>query len=414
MPPTLNPLPTLPLHLSLSLTAWIGSTLASACWRSAWPGAQNPPSDPGQSRGEKARQKPPQNPWQNPLAALPQAVSEAGHDAFVRLLRGVSRYQAAEFPRELPEPPVAWRQGAARLLDYSGNSVASSRPPLLLIPSLINRHYILDLMEGKSLARFLAGRSFHVYVLDWGTPGADERDYDCADYVTGPLRAALSHIHAQTGEKITLAGYCMGGVLALALAQLEPEKMAGLALLAAPWDFQSRDSHVIPLDASARAALERFIEAGAWFPPEPLLAMFYLQDPFRFQRKFVRFGELEPLSEEARQFVALERWVNDGVPLSRRVARECLIGWGQDNLLARGLWRVAGETVDPAKINIPVFAAVPRRDRIVPPECARALVDALPGAPAFCAPDSGHVGMVVGRRAQSDLWEKLALWAEKL
>src|SRR5690606_39405828 len=46
--------------------------------------------------------------------------------------------------------------------------------PVLLVPSLINRHYVMDLLPGKSMAEDLVASGHDVFCLDWGTPG-DER-----------------------------------------------------------------------------------------------------------------------------------------------------------------------------------------------------------------------------------------------
>ncbi len=47
---------------------------------------------------------------------------------------------------------MLWRDGSTRLLDYRPAGGA----PLLVVPSLINRAYILDLAPGRSLLRHLA------------------------------------------------------------------------------------------------------------------------------------------------------------------------------------------------------------------------------------------------------------------
>jgi polyhydroxyalkanoate synthase len=114
-------------------------------------------------------------------------------------------------------------------------------------------------------------------------------------------------------------------------------------------------------------------------------------------------------SAAARGFVALEDWLNDGVPLALDVARECLGGWYGEDLPGRGLWQVAGTTILPARIEQPSLVVVPAQDRIVPPATAAALADELPHAERM-TPPLGHIGMIVARDAPNAVWAPLAHW----
>jgi polyhydroxyalkanoate synthase len=109
----------------------------------------------------------------------------------------------------------------------------------------------------------------------------------------------------------------------------------------------------------------------------------------------------------------MEDWLADGVPLSAPVARETLGGWYGGNTPATGRWRVAGLAVDPAGLTAPSFCAIPARDRLVPPESARALAALLPGATVE-APAAGHIGMIAGTHAETALWEPFAQWLQGL
>ena len=95
----------------------------------------------------------------------------------------------------------------------------------------------------------------------------------------------------------------------------------------------------------------------------------------------------------------MEDWLADGVPLAAPVAREALGGWYGANTPARGNWRVAGLAVDPAKLNVPAFCAIPGRDRLVPAASALPLAKAL-GKATIIEPTAGHIGMVAGTRAK--------------
>jgi poly(3-hydroxyalkanoate) synthetase len=107
----------------------------------------------------------------------------------------------------------------------------------------------------------------------------------------------------------------------------------------------------------------------------------------------------------------LEDWLNDGVPLAAGVARDCLSKWYGENTPARGVWHIAGQTVNPVSLRQPCFIAVAGRDRIVPPESARALAVAIPHAVVLEAP-AGHVGMVAGTGAEEALWRPLLAWLD--
>jgi poly(3-hydroxyalkanoate) synthetase len=317
------------------------------------------------------------------------------------LLRGLAAYRRHPYARTLPDPPVLWSEGSARLLDYGGTG-----RPVLFVPSLVNRHYVLDLDEGASLMRHLAGRGFRPLLLDWGWPGPVERRFTLTDHIAGRLERAL--MAAPAG--LVLAGYCMGGLLALAAALRRPDRVAALALLATPWDFadpQSRGlSRLLP-------GLEPLMEPANALGIDVLQSLFAMLDPYGIARKFRAFARLDPASDRARRFVALEDWLNDGIPLAAPVARETIGGWYGENTPGRGEWAVAGLPVIPGDWRGPTFVAVPARDRIVPPGSALPLAAAIPGAVVHIA-QAGHIGMVAGQGAEAALWRPLGDWLKSL
>lgn len=321
-----------------------------------------------------------------------------------RLIAGIAAYRRHPYRRCLPDPPVLWQEGASRLLDYGGEGL-----PVLFVPSLINRAYVLDLMPEASLLRWLAGQGVRPLLLDWGRPGEVERAFTLTDYIAGRLERALLALPAS----VVLVGYCMGGLLALAAALRRPERVRALALLATPWDFHAGEGALPRARAVAALlpALEPLLAAYGALPTDVLQMLFAGIDPFGIARKFRAFSALDPASARARRFVALEDWLNDGVPLAAPVARECLAGWYGRNDPGRLCWRVAGAVVDPAAFDRPAFVAIPTADRIVPPESARALAARLPQARLrLQEAAAGHIGMAAGTGAEAALWRPLAAW----
>ena len=320
-------------------------------------------------------------------------------------LAGLERYRRHPYRRALADPPPVWQEGSTRLLDFG----PSGAPPVLVVPSLINRSYILDLAPDKSLLRFLAAAGLRPFLVDWGKPAALERQFNLTDYIAGRLERAAEAAIAAAGAPLAVLGYCMGGLLALALAERRPAMVGALALLAAPWDFHAERAGQARLLGQMAEPLTRAFATLGEVPVDLLQLLFAALDPLLAVRKFSRFAALAPGSAEEREFVAVEDWLNDGVPLALPVARECLGGWYGANTPGRGLWRIAGRSVLPERVAAPSLVVLPAHDRIVPPKTADALADVLPGAERLM-PSLGHVGMMVAREAGQQVWRPLAQW----
>jgi polyhydroxyalkanoate synthase subunit PhaC len=392
----LTPRP-LPAHLASATTLWLSS-------RAALPILKNV-SLPSSAAAERLRA----------LAAEihafgPADVAEALDREIIgtagSYLAGLTAYRRHPFRRRKRAMPVLWRDGTTRLLDYGGKTTG---PLVLVVPSLINRYYVLDILPERSFLRHLVGQGLRPVVVDWQMPGSKERHFDLTDYIVGRLAAAFAAAHGIAGAPIGMVGYCMGGLLALALALRRQSEIACLALLATPWDFHAER-------AEQARRLGRFADhlplgsgrAGN-VPVDIVQSLFFMLDPFTALRKFTRFAALDPEGDEARSFVALEDWLNDGVPLALGVARDCARKWYGDNQPGRGRWQIGGQRVDPKLLRRPALVVVPRRDRIVPPRSAEPLATEL-GAATVLRPQLGHVGMMSAARAPAMLWTPIAEW----
>lgn len=347
----------------------------------------SPPSDPGSSS------------LSGSLPPLPAGVDPL-------LLAGIAAYRRHPWERTTPDPPATWAERDTRLLDFGVSG--GDGPPVLFVPSLVNRAYVLDLLPERSMMRALADAGFRPLLLDWGWPGTVERAFTLTDYVAGRLERAV----ASVGGPVVLAGYCMGGLLALAAALRRPDLVRALALLATPWDFHADDEAGARRLGASLPLFEPAMHMTGTLPVDGLQALFASLDPASIAAKYRAFGAA-PDGPGARDFVALEDWLNDGVPLAAPVAREVLGGWYGANTPARGEWRVAGAIVDSAALRVPAWVAVPARDRIVPPASALPLAAAIPGA-VLHRPAAGHIGMAAGPRARLALWEPLVGWLRGL
>lgn len=391
----------LPLHLLNQAVTLLGSRAALPLWKNGllpW----RPDLAPAAAALRQSLDAAGAQAWSD----LDQAVTVESVRRHAAMLAGIEAYRHHPYGRDLPPVPVIWREGTTRLLDY--RQTGAEGVPVLVIPSLVNRAYILDLTARRSLLRDLAGRGLSPVLVDWDAPGPAEKSFDLTAYVAR-LGRALDFLTAQCGRPAALLGYCMGGNLALALALTHPGKVAALALLATPWDFHADRTGQSAILAALEKPLGDLIDRLGMLPVDLLQAMFATLDPSLAARKFIVFSQLKRTSARARNFVALEDWANDGVALAGPVARECLFGWYGGNSPARGCWRVGGQVMTPGAVTMPCLAVIPGQDRIVPSGSAQSLADALPAAQIVRA-TGGHVGLLLSRRAKTEVYAPLAKW----
>lgn len=335
---------------------------------------------------------------------------EAFRAAAGQALNGFAAYRAHPYRRSIPRVPVIWRSGTTRLLDFGG-----AGQPVLLIPSLINRSDILDLLPGDSRARWLSAQGFRVFMIDWGSPGETERAFRIGNYIADRILPALKVIRRQSAQvPVGLVGYCMGGVMALGAAALARDDVGALVTLGAPWECSALpEMHQV---VRGRDQIEgTLIAFGAGFrsvPPQVAQSFFAMRDPAAAVRKYRRFAENPKDTAAARRFVAIEDWLNSGAPLTVGAARECFVEWFVENALARGRWHLAAGPFDPATLDVPALVVAGRRDRVVPEAVAAPLADSLPNATCLSV-DLGHLGLVMGEQSSSLVWQQVATFLAK-
>ena len=312
---------------------------------------------------------------------LVREVSERDPELARAALAGLRAYeQAPRRKRPAPKPEIA-RVSGATLRDHGGSGM-----PAILVPSLINPPRILDLDEEVSLTAAIARMGRRALLLDWGK--ADERS---SLSVAGHVEELLIPVLRELGDPAALIGYCLGGTMAIAAAKRAPVER--LATIAAPWKFSAYPQR--SLDALAdmwRHSEDAAKQLGA-LPMEVLQAAFWSLDPERTVRKFAEFGSLDPASADARRFVELEEWANEGEPLPYPAAKELIEDLFGRDLPGSGRWIAGGD------LAVPTLHLTADHDRIAPAATA-------PVGQKLAIP-SGHVGMIVGS-ARARLHEALA------
>lgn len=318
----------------------------------------------------------------------------------------------------LPPPTLAptprdtvFRDGAAQLYRFRRpeGAPAATRRPLLVVPSMINRWYVLDLRKGSSFCEALAAAGVDTFLLDWGVP-RDEDRYVTWDEVIDRLARTVRAVLRETGaEQVAIMGYCMGATLSTIYTALHPEKVCALVNLAGPIDF-------------AQGGVLRHMVDPRWFDASAVaaagnVAPLQMQSGFTAMRPTLNLSKVvgyidRSSSKSARDgFYAMETWGNDNIPFPAAAYETYITELYQKNALVQGEHRVRGRVADLARITCPVLVIGAERDTICPLPAARALIErsGAKDATVLQVP-GGHVGAVVGSRASRELYPQTAQW----
>ncbi len=336
--------------------------------------------------------------------------------ALSEMIRGIQYYQKAEYKPHRSKRDIIWQSGQTTLQKIQCEVVGSvsgeqPRPSCILIPSLINGSDILDLCEQRSLASWLGAQGMDIYLLDWGNLlQEDDKDISISNLVEERLCVALLYLKERIGDApLHGLGYCMGGALTLGAAHVHPDIFKSITLLATPWDFFAGTQTLLNRvrfwapSALHGVALTGFLSADA------LQSLFASVDPMLTQKKFSRYANMDQNSHEAKLFIAVEDWLNDGKSLPNVIAKECIEGWFLQNKPYSGAWELDGHMVNPSRIETPVLIVASKADRLVEFDSAASLKAILPNA-SLCEVTCGHIGMIAGKHSIAQVWEPIAQW----
>ncbi len=360
--------------------------------------------------------------WQPELTNQAEAIGDlsvpqlyqAALERMSAMLSGLDKWQTHPYRRTVIDPPVIWSKGSSRLLDFGNCPEATnlSGPPVLVVPSLINRAYILDLTKTCSLLRFLASQGVRPLLLDWGAPSDTEREFDLNAYATQRLLPALKVSRSLTDKPIGVLGYCMGGTLAAGVLSRQNADVGAFATIGSPWNFSASKGVTASLRAIAAKSrpvetIENIGQTFGMIPTEFFQQLFALINPMQAAVKFRKLDNMDLNSAAARHFVAIEDWLADGVPLVTPCAKDVLIDWNLNNVTGQGCWNLHSTIVNLSAIQQPTLNVCGLRDSITQLEVGAAMAKEIPNS-KLLTPDTGHVGMIVGSNAREAVWKPVS------
>ncbi|HTX30826.1 MAG TPA: alpha/beta fold hydrolase [Solirubrobacteraceae bacterium] len=319
---------------------------------------------------------------------------------------GLKRAPVAQTPRDL-----VWQRDTARLWRYRSHD-RKYAPPVLIIHSLISQAYILDLLPDNSMVGFLVDEGFDVYLLDWGRayPADAQNTLETyvEDYIPKAMAAACAFSEA---DELSLAGYCLGGVLALLVAAADSgPRIRNLIALTTPCDF-SELGFLSQMFVEGRLDPADVIDSTGIVPARALDQGFQSIKPTDAVVQQVNVLQNLWNDQWLTGFIAMNKWTRDQVPLPGAVFRQIVEILVRDNALAKGTVPLGQREVSLGDIECPVMNVFCRRDEIVPPRSATPLAGLVGSEDVteLCL-ESGHVGLVAGRQAAKVSRPQIADW----
>jgi len=286
--------------------------------------------------------------------------------------------------------------------------------PLLIVYALVNRPYMADLQDGRSMIQGLLNAGLDVYLIDWGYPDSADRYLTLDDYINGYIDRCVDLICKKHKlKKINILGICQGGTFSLCYTSLHPEKVRNLITTVTPVYFHTKDDLLSKMVRNVD--IDLLVDTLGNIPGE-LLNMIYLSlKPFRLVgQKYMDLVNLLDDKEQAKNFMRMEKWIFDSPDQAGEAFREFTRQFYQDNGLVKGTVKIGNQIVDLGNITVPLLNIYAASDHLVPPDSSKALQGCV-GSKDYTELEfpGGHIGIYVSNKAQKMIPPTVGKWLDK-
>ncbi len=285
-----------------------------------------------------------------------------------------------------------------QLIQYQPSGAQVRKTPLLLIPSWVNKYYILDLTEKNSLVKWLTDQGHTVFMISWANPDASFRSVSFDDYIQqGPLDA-LDAIERITGERqVSAMGYCLGGILlAATLAYCDgagERRFASATYFASSIDFSDPGDIGVLVDEGMIESVERKMQSRGYFDGRLLSAGFNL---LKENDLFWNYYVLNYLKGERPAAFDLMHWNSDNTNVPAATHRFIMRELHMNNRLMKPDGLVLnGRVIDMRNIVTPTYVLAADKDHIARWRSCYAATQLQAGSNRFVLAGSGHIAGVI-------------------
>lgn len=291
--------------------------------------------------------------------------------------------------------------------------------PVLMVYALVNRPFMVDLQEGRSLVANLLNLGLDVYLIDWGYPTRADRWLTLDDYLNGYINNCVDFIRKKHElDKINLLGICQGGTFSTCYSSLYPEKVKNLIVMVAPIDFNMKKSLLNVRGGCTLGAealdVDLMVEALGNIPGDFLNLEFLMLKPMQLgYQKYLDFPDIMEQEDKLLNFMRMEKWIFDSPDQAGETYRQFMKDFYQQNKLIKGEVIIGNRQVNLSNLTMPILNLYAEKDHLVPPESSLALEKYVSSedytAQGFPV---GHIGMYVSGSVQKALPPTIVDWVK--
>lgn len=322
-----------------------------------------------------------------------------------KLLKGLSHLTGLTEIKIAPTPKEEiFKRDRMTLYHYLPATEERITTPLLIVYALVNRQYMMDLQEDRSLIQKLVKGGVETYIIDWGYARPLDRYLTLEDYIDGYIDECVEIIKKRHNiDQINLMGVCQGGTFSIIYSALYPHKIKNLIVMVAPVDFDTRDGLLNIWAKSMDPDL--MVSTLGNIPGDFMNLGFLMLKPFQLiLDKYIGFIEHMDKKPVVENFVRMEKWIFDSPDQAGEAFRKFIKDLYQENKLVKGEFTLGGRKVDLKKIDMPVLNIYAQQDHLVPPACSVPLFDYISSTDKqMLSFPVGHIGMYVSSKSQKTL-----------
>lgn len=337
-----------------------------------------------------------------PFQMRPDAIAREISEFNTKLAQGFRTLsELGEIDVGVSEKEPVYTEDKLVLYHFKPHVEMPVKTPLLIVYALVNRPYMADLQDGRSLIQGLLNAGQDVYLIDWGYPDAADRYLELNDYINGYLDRCVDVIcRRHKLDKINLLGICQGGTFSLCYTALHGNKVKNLITTVTPVDFHTKNDLLSHL--TRNIDVDQVVDTMGNIPGEVLNWTFLGLKPFQLMgQKYMDLVDMLDDPEKARNFMRMEKWIFDSPDQAGEAFRQFTKQFYQENRLVKGTVKIGGDTVDLQKVKNPVLNIYAAGDHLVPPDSSKALAGCI-GTDDYSEIEfpGGHIGVYVSGKAQ--------------